>query len=76
MEFLSWKVSLKILNSEKPEKLSPINGPRREKTFLREFANNTGADQPAHTRRLISPFVIPLSRSIIYRLATRKNLIF
>ena len=23
-------------------------GPRREKTCLRGFANNTGADQPAH----------------------------
>ena len=35
-----------------------INGPRREKTCLRGFANNTGADQPAHTRSLISAFVI------------------
>ena len=26
----------------------PIYGPRREKTRLREFANNKGADQPAH----------------------------
>ena len=25
-----------------------INGPQREKTCLRGFANNTGADQPAH----------------------------
>ena len=33
-------------------------GPRREKTCLRGFANNTGADQPAHTRSLISAFVI------------------
>ena len=31
-----------------------IFGPRREKTF----ANNTGADQPAHPHSLISPFVI------------------
>ena len=34
------------------------NGPRREKTCLRGFANNTGADQPAHPRSLISAFVI------------------
>ena len=27
-------------------------GPRREKTCLRGFANNTGADQPAHLCRL------------------------
>ena len=33
-------------------------GPRREKTCLRRFANNTGADQPAHPRSLISAFVI------------------
>ena len=29
-------------------------GPRREKTCLRWFAINTGADQPAHLRSLIS----------------------
>ena len=29
-----------------------------EKTSLWRFANNTGADQPAHTRSLISIFVI------------------
>ena len=28
-----------------------IIGPRREKTCLREFLNNIGADQPAHPRR-------------------------
>ena len=31
-------------------------GPRREKTFLRWFANNTDADQPAYPRKLISAF--------------------
>ena len=35
-----------------------INGPRREKTCLRGFTNNTGADQPAHPRSLTSAFVI------------------
>ena len=34
------------------------NGPRREKTCLRGLANNKGADQPAHPRSMISPFVI------------------
>ena len=34
------------------------NGPRREKTCLRRFANNTVADQNAHPRSLISAFVI------------------
>ena len=41
------------------------NGPRREKTCLRGFANNTGADQPAHPRSLISAFVIRFLESII-----------
>ena len=35
-----------------------LNEPRREKTCPRAFANNTGADQPAHPRSLISAFVI------------------
>ena len=45
-------------------------GPRLEKTCLRRFANNTGADQPAHPHSLISAFVIRLLKSIIARLAT------
>ena len=51
-------------------------GPRREKTCLRGFVNNTGADQPAHPRSLISAFVIRLLESIISRLATSKISIF
>ena len=31
-----------------------VFGPRREKTRLRGFPNNKGANQPAHPRRLIS----------------------
>ena len=46
------------------------HGPRREKTCLRGFANNTGADQPAHPHRLINAFVIHILESIIYGLAT------
>ena len=34
------------------------NGPRLEKTCLRGFANNTGADRPAHPCSLISAFVV------------------
>ena len=45
-------------------------GPRREKTCLRRFANNTGADQPAHPRSLISAFVIRVLLSTISKLAT------
>ena len=51
-------------------------GPRREKTCLREFANNKGADQPAHLRSLISTFVIRLLKSIISKPAASKILIF
>ena len=51
-------------------------GPRREKTCLRGFANNKGADQPAHPRSLISAFVFRLLESIIFRLATSKLSIF
>ena len=45
-------------------------GPRREKTCLRELANNPGADQPAHPRSLISAFVIRFLESIICLLST------
>ena len=47
-----------------------LNGPRLEKTCLRGFANNTGTDQPAHPRSLISAFVICFLESTICTLAT------
>ena len=53
-----------------------IYGPQSEKTCLRRFAKNTGADQPGHLRSLISAFVIRLLASIMYRLATSEILIF
>ena len=53
-----------------------LYGPQREKTCLRGFANNTGADQPAHQRSLISAFVIRFLESTIFNLATRKISIF
>ena len=40
------------------------------------FANNKGADQPAHLCSLISAFVLGLLESIISRLATREISIF
>ena len=55
-----------------PELVS--DGPRREKTCLQGFANNTGADQPAHPHSLISAFVIRLY--IISGLAVGEILIF
>ena len=45
---------------------------RHEKTCLPGFANNTGADQPAHPRSLISAFVIRGLQSTISKLATRE----
>ena len=45
-------------------------GRNSEKTCLRGFANNTGADQPAHLHSLISVFVIPFLESKICKLAT------
>ena len=56
--------------------LTVTYGPQREKTCLREFANNTGADQPAHTCSLISAFVIRFLESDICILATGEILIF
>ena len=52
------------------------NGPRREKTCLRGFAINTGADQPALSRSLINAFVIRFFKSIICKLATGEHSIF
>ena len=51
-------------------------GPGREKTCLRGFVNNTGADQPAHSRSLISAFVIHYWESIICNVATGEIPIF
>ena len=45
-------------------RIATINGPQQEKTCLQGFANNTGADQPAHPRSLISAFVIRFLVSI------------
>ena len=42
-----------------------LDGPRCEKTWLLGLANNTGADQPAHPRNLISAFVVHFLESII-----------
>ena len=51
-------------------------GSQREKTCLRGFANNTGADMLAHPRILISAFVFRFLASIICKLATDEISIF
>ena len=53
-----------------------IIGPQREKTYLRGLAYNTGVDQPAHSRSLISAFVIRFLKSIISKFATSENSFF
>ena len=53
-----------------------IFGPRRVKTCHRRFANNKGADQPAHPRSLISAIVFRFLESIICELATDEMSIF
>ena len=53
-----------------------VIGSRHEKTYLPDFANNTGADQLAHSRRLIIVFVIRVLESTISRLATSEISIF
>ena len=53
-----------------------VYGPQREKTCFQGFANNKGADQSVHLRRLISVFVIRFLESIISRLATSEISIF
>ena len=53
-----------------------INGPRREKTHFRGFANNKGADQPAHPRSLASAFVIRFLESTVCKLPTGEISIF
>ena len=42
-------------------------GLRRDKSCLQGFANNKGADQPAHPCSLISAFVIRVLERIIYK---------
>ena len=46
------------------------------KPILGGFVNNTGADQPAHPRSLISAFVIHFLESTTSRLSTSKIPIF
>ena len=53
-----------------------VNWPHREKTCLRRFENNTGADQTSHPRSLISAFVIRLLERIISKLAQNEISIF
>ena len=51
-----------------------LNEPRHEKNCLMPYANNKGADQPAHPRSPISAFVVRSLDSIMPAVATVKLL--
>ena len=62
---------------QKSDALSKANhglpfGPGHAKTCLMPYANNKGADQPAHPRRLISTFVVRCLDNMICILAIFK----
>ena len=74
--YLFYKITHSYISSKLSFGSSPLallvvqNGLRCEKSCLWGFANNKGADQPAHPHSLASAFVIRLLESIISRLAT------
>ena len=49
-----------------------INEPGHEKTCLMSYANNKGADQPAHSRSLISAFIVRSLDSVICTVSVTK----
>ena len=63
-------ISFKLREHVVCSRFKSPNGPRREKTCLRGFANNKGADQPAHPRSLISAFAIRFLERNMCTLAT------
>ena len=48
------------------------NEPGHEKTCLMSYANNKGADQPAHPRSLISAFVVCCLDSVMSLVSVTK----
>ena len=83
--FFGWLLKLKcyltkiqtfLYNVKKLPKPCSYYMGRREKTCLQEFANNKGADQPAHPHSRISALVICFLESTISKLATSEISIF
>ena len=66
--------SKRIKRETQPDFVIIIIEPRHEKreNLFMPYANNKGADQPAHTRSLISAFVVRCLDSIIPLLAKSK----
>ena len=59
------KVFNRIVSVESEIFVRYIHEPRHEKMCLMSYANNKGADQPAHPRSLISAFVVRCLDSVI-----------
>ena len=55
-----------------PDKQNCLIGPGHEKTCLTSYANNKGADQPAHPRSLISAFVVRCLDSVMSLVSVTK----
>ena len=53
-------------------KLPKTNEPGHEKTCIMSYANNKGADQPAHPRSLISAFVVRCLDSVMSLVSVTK----
>ena len=76
LDFLCFNDLALIEMESLPTSFQILDGPQREKTCLRGVANNTGADQPAHPRSLISAFVFPFLESSICKLDTNEISVF
>ena len=70
------EVLMKVVSEPSSKLVGGLNGPRRKKTCLRGFSNNTGADQPAHPLSLINAFVIRFFEITIFDLESGKIRIF
>ena len=73
-----WQVSQSLVSNrgllrDSPRPGNPPYGPGHAKTCLMPYANNKGADQPAHPRSLISTFVVRCLDSMICILALSKD---
>ena len=69
--FFSWTTSARLYCFQYEEKIFTFE-PRHEKTCLKPYANNKDADQPAHSRSLISTFVVHCLDNIIPILSKAK----
>ena len=71
-----WSVPLLFTSNKTSFFLTHHNWASTRGNLSSGFANNKGADQPAHPRSLISTFAIRLLENIISRIATGEISIF